>query len=194
MGALVRDDFVVEAEAEVYFVEKECSSTFSSDVLLRGTENHPLCKPMVDHNQEGIEASRDREVGDKVAGDLLERAGRKGANGGEQRDGGMGISLVLLAGCTAFDVFTDVGGKAGPPEFCHDKLSGFQVARVTSTFAVMATLENSVTEGVVIGDIDAVLIGQDACFNLPVGEAGTEGKRDVFIHGLEGLENEGVTC
>ena len=86
----------------------------------------------------------------------------------------------------------DIGGEAGPPEFSCDELSGFQVAGVTSTFVVMAPLENSVTEGVVIGDIDAALIGQDACFNLPVGEAGTEGKRDVVVHGLKGLENKGI--
>ena len=63
---------------------------------------------------------------------------------------------------------------------------------MTGAFVVMAPLENSVMKGVIIGDIDAALIGQDACFNLPVREAGTEGKRDVVIHGLEGLENEGV--
>ena len=80
----------------------------------------------------------------------------------------------------------------GPPEFGCNKLLGFQVARVTGAFVVMAPLENSVTKGVIIGDIDVALIGQDACFNLPVREVGTEGKRDVVVHGLEGLENEGV--
>ena len=65
MGSLVRDDFVVEAEAKVYFVEKECSDAFSSDVFLCGTENHPLSKPMVDHNQKGIKASGRGEVGDE---------------------------------------------------------------------------------------------------------------------------------
>ena len=38
------------------------------------------------------------------------------------------------------------------------------------------------------------MIGQDACFDLPVGEAGTERTRDVTVHGLEGLENEGIAC
>ena len=137
---------------------------------------------MVDHNQKGIKTGRRREVGDKITRDLLEGAGRGGANGGEQRDGGVGISLVLLAGCTAFNVFADVGGKAGPPELCGDELAGFQVAGMTSTPMIMATLENSVTEGVVIGDIDATLISQDARFNLPIGEVGTEGKRDVIVH------------
>ena len=137
---------------------------------------------MVDHDQKGIKTGRRREVGDKITRDLLEGAGRGGANGGERRDGGMGISLVLLAGCTAFKVFADVGGKAGPPEFRSDELAGFQVAGVTGTRMIMATLENSVTEGVVVGDIDATLISQDACFNLPIGEAGTEWKRDVIVH------------
>ena len=66
LGASIRDDRVVEAEVKVYFVEKECSNAFGSDVFLCGTENHPLSKPMVDHNQEGIEASGKGEVGDKV--------------------------------------------------------------------------------------------------------------------------------
>ena len=91
-------------------------------------------------------------------------------------------------------VFADVEGKAGPPEFHSNKLSGFQVAGVAGTLVVMTTVENSVTEGVVSGDIDTTLIGQDACVDLPIGEAGTEWKRDVVVHRLEILENEGVTC
>ena len=66
MGALVRDDLVIEAEVKVYFVEKEHSNAFGSDVFLCGTENHPLSKPMVDHNQKGIEAARRGEVGDNM--------------------------------------------------------------------------------------------------------------------------------
>ena len=175
-------------------MEKECGNALGGDVLLCGTENHPLSKPMVDHNQKGIKTSGRREVGDKITRDLLERAGCGGANGGERQDGGVGISLVLLAGRTALNVLADVGGKAGPPELCSDELSRFQVAGVSGTFVIMATLENRVTEGVVIGDIDVTLIGQDACVDLPIGEVGTEGKRDVVVHGLEGLENEGITC
>ena len=56
LRALVGDDFVVEAKAKVYFVEKECGNAFGSDVFLCGTENYPLHKPMVDHNQKGIKA------------------------------------------------------------------------------------------------------------------------------------------
>ena len=56
LGALIRYDFVIEAEAEVYFVEKECGYSFGSGVFLHGTENHPFSKPMVYYNQKGIKA------------------------------------------------------------------------------------------------------------------------------------------
>ena len=36
LGASIRYDFVVEAKAKVYFVEKECSNSFGSGVLLHG--------------------------------------------------------------------------------------------------------------------------------------------------------------
>ena len=182
----------MKAETEVYFVEKECGDAFGGDVFLCGAENHPLSKPMVDHDQKGIEAGGRGEVGDKVAGDLLEGAGCGGANGGERWDGRVGVGLVLLAGGTALDIFADVGGKAGPSEFRHDELSSFEVAGVTSTFMVVTSLENGVAEGIIVGDVDTALIGQDACFDLPVGEAGTEGERDIIVHGLEGLENERI--
>ena len=144
MGSTVRDDFVVKAEAKVYFVEKECGDAFGSDVFLRGTDNHPLSKPVVDHDQKRIEAGGEGEVGDKVTGDLLEGAGCGGADGGERQDSRMGVGFVLLAGCTTFDVSMDIRGEAGPPEFSCDELPGFEIARVTGTFVVMAVLENSV--------------------------------------------------
>ena len=194
MGSSIRDDLVIEAEAKVYFVEKERGNAFSGDVFLCGTENHPLSKPMVDHDQKGIEAGGRGEVGDKVTGELLKGAGGGGANRSEWRDGGVGICFVLLAGRAALDVLADVGGEAGPPEFCCDELTSFEVAGVTGTFVVVTPLENGVAEGIVVGDIDTTLIGQDACVNLPIGEAGTEGKGDVLIHGLEGLEDKGVAC
>ena len=71
----------------------------------------------------------------------------------------MGISLVLLAYPTAFDIFTHVGGQARPPEFSCDELAGFQIAGVTGSFMVVTTLEDGVAEGVVIGDVDTALVG-----------------------------------
>ena len=56
----------------------------------------------------------------------------------------MGVGFVLLAGCAAVDIFSDLGSKAGPPKFSCNELASFQVARVASHFVVMTTLENSV--------------------------------------------------
>ena len=89
-------------------MEKQCSYAFGSDVFLCGTENHPLVKPMVYHDQKGIKAGRRGEVGDKVTRDLLERVGGQGVNGGERGNSGISVGLVLLAGCTALDVFADI--------------------------------------------------------------------------------------
>ena len=58
---------------------------------------------------------------------------------------------------------------------------------------VVTSFQDGVTERVIVGDIDTALVGQDACVNLPVGEVGTEGERDVLVHGLECLKDEGVT-
>ena len=51
LWALIQDDLIVEAESEVYFVEKEGCYPLSSDGFLCGAENYPLCKAMVDHDQ-----------------------------------------------------------------------------------------------------------------------------------------------
>ena len=125
MGASVGDDLVVEAEAKVYFVKKECSNTSGGNVFLCGIENYPLSKPMVDHDQKGIEAGGDRKVSDEVTRELLEGAGCGRADGGEWWNGRMGIGLVLLASSTACDILVNVGGKAGPPEFGCNELAGF---------------------------------------------------------------------
>ena len=108
LGASIGDDFVVETKAKVYFVGKECSNAFSGDIFLCRAENHPLSKPMVDHDQKGIKAGRRGEVGDEVTGDLLDRTGHGGLNGGERGNSGMCIGFVLLAGRAAFDIFADI--------------------------------------------------------------------------------------
>ena len=80
---------------------------------------------MVNHDQQGIEASRRGKVGDKVTRDLLEGAGCRGADGGEQGNSGVSVSFVLLALGAALDVFTDIGCEAEPPEFSCDELVSF---------------------------------------------------------------------
>ena len=71
----------------------------------------------------------------------------------------MSIGFVLLAGRTAFNVFTDIGSEAGPQKLGCNELAGFQVARMAGCLMVVAALENSVVQGVVIGNVDTALIG-----------------------------------
>ena len=77
----IRDYFVEKSEAKKDLVEKEGGDSLSGDGFLSGAKNHPLCKPMVDHDQERIEARGNRKISDKIAGDLLEGARGRGFNG-----------------------------------------------------------------------------------------------------------------
>ena len=72
MWATIRDNFVIEPEVEVDFVEKEGGYLLGSDGFLGGAENYPLCKGMVNHNQQRVKARGCGEVGDEVTRDLLE--------------------------------------------------------------------------------------------------------------------------
>ena len=174
-------------------MEKEGSDPLGGNRFLGRAKNYPLSKPMVYHDHERIEARGDREIRDKIAGDLLEGVGSDGFDGRERGYGGVRVNLVLLAEGTALDVAVDEGSKAGPPEFGGDQLSGFQEAGMSGGFVIMASFQDGATKGVIRGDIDTAFIGEDAGFNLPVGQPGTEGERNILVHGLEGLENEGVT-
>ena len=81
LGAAIRDDFVEKSEAKEDFVEKEGGDSFGGDGFLGGAKNYPLSKPMVYHDHERVESRGDREVRDKIAGDLLKRARGDGLNG-----------------------------------------------------------------------------------------------------------------
>ena len=106
----------------------------------------------------------------------------------------MCVNLVLLAKGTALNIVVDEGGKSGPPEFGGNQLACFQEAGVAGGFMIVAAFENGTAEGVVGRDIDTAFVGKDAGFDLPVCQPGTKGERNVLMHGLESLEDEGVTC
>ena len=70
--------------------ERDCYS-FGGDDFLCGAENYPLCKAMVNHNQQRIKARGSGEVSDEVTGGLLEGTGGVRLNWGEWRNGGVGV-------------------------------------------------------------------------------------------------------
>ena len=102
---------------KVHFVKEKGGYPFDSDRFLSGAENQPLCKAMVDHDQQGIKTGGCGEVGDEVTGDLLERAGCVQRDGSEWGNSGGSVGFVLLAHGTALDVLVDKLCKIWPPEF-----------------------------------------------------------------------------
>ena len=175
-------------------MEKEGGDSFGGNRFLGRAENYPLSKPMVYHDHERIEAQGDREIRDKVTGNLLEGTGGDGFDRRQGGYGGVCVNLVLLAEGTAFDIAADEGGESGPPEFGGDQLACFQEAGMSGRLVIVAAFKNGAAKGVIGRDIDTAFIGEDAGFDLPVGQPGMEGEGDIFMHGLEGLEDERVAC
>ena len=139
-----------------------------------------VCKAMVDHDQQRVKAGGSGEVGDEVAQDLLERTRCMGFDRGERGDGGVRVHLVLLAHGTAFDVLAHKLRETGPPKLRGDELASLKIVRMTGGLMVMASCEDGTAEGVLRGNIDATLVGQDVVVEFPVREARPEGSGDVF--------------
>ena len=66
-------------------------------------------------------------------------------------------------------------------------MTRFQEAGVAGRFMIMAPFEDGTPEGIICRDIDTAFVREDAGLDLPVSEAGMEGKRNVLVHGLQGL-------
>ena len=81
MGTAVRDYFVKKSKAKENFVEEKGGDPFGGNGFPGRAKNHPLSKPMVYHDHERIEARGFREIGDKIAGNLLKGAGGDGFDG-----------------------------------------------------------------------------------------------------------------
>ena len=174
-------------------MEEKGDDPFGSDGFLGRAENHPLSKPMVYHDQERIKAGGDREVHDEITGALLEGMRCRGPYGRKRRYSGVHVGLVLLTRGTSFNVLAGISSQAGPPELSCNKLPGLEKAGMSSGFMVMALLEDGEAEGIICRDIDATLVGQDAGFDSPVSEVGAEREGNVLMHGLECLQDKGVT-
>ena len=69
----------------------------------------------------------------------------------------------------------------------------FREAGVAGRLVIVATFENGMAKGVISRDIDTAFIHEDTGFDLPVCEPRMERERNVLMHGLEGLDDEGVT-
>ena len=99
----------------------------------------------------------------------------------------MHVNFVLLAQGTALNIAADERSESRPPELSGNQLASFQEAGMAGRLMIMAMFEDGVAEGIVCRYVDMALVSKDAGFDLPVSEPGTEGKRNILMHGLEGL-------
>ena len=81
LRASIRDKFVMEAESEENFGEKEFGDPGGVYCFVTRDVNYPLTKPMVDHDHYRIKTLGWRKTGDKIYGDLLKWAGGGGGEG-----------------------------------------------------------------------------------------------------------------
>ena len=105
LRSAARYNLFIETEACVNFVEEKSGYPLGGGGFLSQAENYPLHKPVVDHDQQEIEALGRGKVGDQITGDLLERAGARGRDGNKGGGSGMGIGFRLLARTAALDIF-----------------------------------------------------------------------------------------
>ena len=99
---------------------------------------------------------------------------------GEQGNGGMCVCFVLLARGIALNVLAHKLCKTGPPKLRDNKLAGLKIARVSSGLVVMAAGKDRAMEGVLQGNVDATLVGQNMVIILPVRKMRVEGNGDAL--------------
>ena len=97
----------MEAETEEYMFEKELGDSFGVNGFVTRSENDPLRKAVVNHDQQGIKTHRGRQTGDKVDRELLKQARAGQWQRGKGRDSQVGIHLHLLAEGAAGDEAMD---------------------------------------------------------------------------------------
>ena len=151
-------------------MKKEGCDSLGSSRFLSRAENYPLCKAVVDHDQERVKTGGRGKIRDEIARQLLKWMRGRGADGVKGRYRGVCVGLSLLAISTAFNVLSYELGEAGPPIVrCH-KLAGFEVSQVASRGVIVAPGDNVAMKGSSGGNVHAVLVSKKVVTVLKVGE------------------------
>ena len=123
---MISDDLFIKTKASAYFMKKEGCDSLGSSRFLSRAENYPLCKAMVDHDQERIKARGGGKIRDEIARQLLEWTGGGGTDGVKGRYRGVRVGLGLLTISASFDVLSYELGEARPPIVNCQELAGFE--------------------------------------------------------------------
>ena len=170
--------------------KKKLGNASSINVFRAGSENYPLCKAVVDHDHQGIMASRWGEIGDEVNRELLEWEGRRRGDGRQGRTCGMMVHLVLLAHGTARDKGIDKEGQTRPPEVTFDDGLGAKMPCMSRGGGFV----QRANEGVVSCQwyIYSSFKVEAAVLKGPISEGRTREQRGAILHGLDCFQNKGV--
>ena len=80
----------------------------------------------------------------------------------------MHVGLVLLASHTSLYVFVYERCEAGPPKFRGNKLAGFKVTWVASSFMIVAANKDGMSKRGIGENVNTSLVGENALGILPV--------------------------
>ena len=109
LRASIRYQGIMYSEAFEDMGEKKLSYFHSIDGFGARDNDHPLCKAMVDHDQNRVHPTYVRKVGDEIYGELLKGEGCSGGDGVQRWANQVSVHFVLLAHSASFNEFVDKG-------------------------------------------------------------------------------------
>ena len=80
----------------------------------------------------------------------------------------MHVGLVLLASCTSLNIFAHERCKARPSKFKGDKLAGFKVTWVASSFMIVAANKDGLLKRGIGRNVNASFVDENTLSILPV--------------------------
>jgi len=166
LRTVVRDYFVVKTKAGENMFEKQSGNAGGVDCFVTRDENHPLRKPMVDHDQNRVKTRRQRQIRDHVARNLLKRARGRGGNWTKPRDSGVSVNLVGLASSAASHKSVNKGGETGPPVVVLNQVNGAEISAVSSSLRAMQRVYQLLPGG--FGNVETALVVESTVEEHPI--------------------------
>ena len=124
-------------------VEEQLGDSCGINGFQTRSENYPLCKAMVDHDHNRIEAGGRREISDEVDRELFKWEDDGGFDQRQGRDNRMSVSFVLLTDRAAGNETLDKGGETRPPKIMFKDGFGAENTHVTSEGGGMDRMKQS---------------------------------------------------
>jgi len=160
------------------------------DGFMTRDENHPLHKPMVDHDQNRVKIRGERQICDHVAGNLLEWVGGGGRDRAKPRDSQVSVNLVGLASSTASHKSVNKGGKTGPPIVALNQVNGVEISAMASHRGAVQGSYQILSSW--FWDIEAALEVQRALQKCPVVKRHVREEGGMLGHGILSILNQQI--